>query len=253
VAGLVLTTGSIPLQGVVGLSPSLDTLGLLAATTADLYTAWAAVFAGPRELNRAVHEHATAEAGPRLLVWHPCQLGRLDEAMSAALVGAASRLAAAGGRMTPLTRGAEIVGLADDHATVMAYEAACERRAELDRADELSEPLVELLRRGERLSGAEYGSARRRIEASRTVIAALLADHDAVLGPAALGPAPEGLGATGTPVLSRPWQALGLPVVTIPGLKDRHGLPLGLQLIGRRNSEERLLRLSMWIERVLTS
>lgn len=254
VAGLVFTTGSVSSEGVVGLSPSFDTLGLLAATTGDLYTAWAAAFAGVPELERAVGTNRAAGtvAGHRLLLWHPLHLGGLDASMSAALVQAGSCLARAGARIRPLELDEQIARLADDHATVMAYEAARERRAELERATELSEPLAELLRRGSQLSGRDYESAQRRIYAARSVVGDLLAYHDAILGPAALGPAPEGLATTGTPILSRPWQALGLPVVTIPGLIDQHGLPLGLQLIGRHYDEEHLLRVATSIERHLS-
>ena len=65
-----------------------------------------------------------------------------------------------------------------------------------------------------------------------------------IVGPAALGPAPEGLSATGSPILSRPWQALGLPVVTVPGVRSAAGLPLGIQVIGRPGSEGDLFRVA---------
>ena len=76
----------------------------------------------------------------------------------------------------------------------------------------------------------------------------MLDSHDFVLGPAALGAAPPGLEATGTPILSRPWQAMGLPVVTIPGHRDKSGLPLGLQLIGKPGHEQALLAAAAWLE-----
>ncbi|MFA3835317.1 hypothetical protein [Streptomyces aureus] len=58
------------------------------------------------------------------------------------------------------------------------------------------------------------GSLRHR---ARTETLSLLTDADAVLGPAAPGAAPKGLTATGSPALSRPWQLLGLPALTVPG------------------------------------
>jgi Asp-tRNA(Asn)/Glu-tRNA(Gln) amidotransferase A subunit family amidase len=254
VAGLVLTTGTVPADGITGLSPSLDTVGLLAATVGDLRTAWAATLAGEPALRRALQARAItgASAAPRVLLWHPRGLGDVDPAMQDALELAAGRLGAAGAKMTPLDWDGPIGALVDDHATVMAYEAARERSAELDRAEELSEPLAELLRRGAATPHADYHTARQQITQAGRYAAALLDRHDAVLGPAALGPAPEGLTATGSPVLSRPWQALGLPVVTVPGLRNRQGLPLGLQLIGRRNDEERLLALAAVLEQRIT-
>ena len=79
----------------------------------------------------------------------------------------------------------------------------------------------------------------------------LLTDVDAVLGPAAPGPAPSGLAATGSPVLSRPWQLLGLPTVTVPGHRDGPGMPVGLQLIGHPDRLERLFSLGHAIERAI--
>jgi Asp-tRNA(Asn)/Glu-tRNA(Gln) amidotransferase A subunit family amidase len=76
----------------------------------------------------------------------------------------------------------------------------------------------------------------------------VLTGNDAIIGPAAPGSAPAGLDATGDPVLSRAWQALGLPVVTVPGLRDQQGLPLGIQVIGAPRAEAELLRVAGWIQ-----
>ncbi|NUU25685.1 MAG: amidase, partial [Streptomycetaceae bacterium] len=60
----------------------------------------------------------------------------------------------------------------------------------------------------------------------------------------------HGLGATGSPVLSRPWQLLGLPVVTVPVATAPGGLPLGVQLVGRPDAVPELFRAARWIEGV---
>jgi Asp-tRNA(Asn)/Glu-tRNA(Gln) amidotransferase A subunit family amidase len=249
VAGLVLTTGTVATDGVVGLSPSLDSLGLLTATVADLRTAWAATLGGEDALRRALA--ATGSDGgpnPRVLLWRPDGFGDLDPAMDDALDRAASRLTAAGAVIAELDPGDLLTRLADDHATIMAYEAARERRVERARSDRLSEPLAALLTQGAALPDEEFRAARERVRRAVPVVQGWLAEHDAVLGPAALGPAPAGIAATGTPILSRPWQALGLPAVTVPGMRDPRGLPLGVQLIGHRNDEEHLLAVASAVE-----
>lgn len=246
VAGLVLTTGAVATDGVVGLSPSLDAVGLLAAHARDLRVAWAAGFGDDPALRRALDP---GDPGPpRILLWTP---SGLDPAMDAALGSAARLLAAAGATLTPLALDDAIAALTVDHATVMAYEAARERAVELRDADALSAPLAALLRDGVATDRADYEAARQRIAECARMVATLLTEHDAVLGPAALGAAPLGLAATGSPVLSRPWQALGLPAVAVPGLRDGAGMPLGLQLIGPRHGEEHLLALAVDLERRL--
>lgn len=252
VAGLVLTTGAVATDGVVGLSPSLDSVGLLAAGAADLRTAWAALHGNLPALRRALAPIDTTDnATPRILLWRPCGPDPVDPAMDDALDRAARLLSAGGATLTRLDMDQVIAALTADHATVMAYEAARERVDELRSADALSAPLAALLRDGAAMSRVDYEAARRRIAAAAAVVAALLDHHDAVLGPAALGPAPAGIAATGSPVLSRPWQALGLPALAVPGLRDAAGMPLGVQLIGRRNDEEHLLALAIDLERRL--
>jgi Asp-tRNA(Asn)/Glu-tRNA(Gln) amidotransferase A subunit family amidase len=49
--------------------------------------------------------------------------------------------------------------------------------------------------------------------------------------------------------MSIAWQLTGLPAVAVPGLRDRAGLPLGLQTIAL--DEETALRTGAWIERQL--
>ena len=70
---------------------------------------------------------------------------------------------------------------------------------------------------------------------------------DAILAPAAAGPAPEGLGSTGSPIFNGLWTLCGVPAVTIPVLEASNGLPMGAQLIGRRGDDGRLLRTARWL------
>ena len=75
--------------------------------------------------------------------------------------------------------------------------------------------------------------------------------YDAILTPPALGTAPKGLGATGDPVFCVLWTLLGMPAVTLPLMRGANGLPLGVQMVGRRNFDARLLRTARWLEKKL--
>jgi Asp-tRNA(Asn)/Glu-tRNA(Gln) amidotransferase A subunit family amidase len=59
--------------------------------------------------------------------------------------------------------------------------------------------------------------------------------------PAALGPAPEGIGATGDPAMNLPWTTVGFPSLTLPAAKAVNGLPLGVQLVANYEEDELLL------------
>lgn len=241
VASLVLSHGRFPMDGVVGLSPSLDSHGVFAAGVDDLALAWSMLSGEPRP----------AQGPPRLLVWTAGPLGVVHPAMAEALAAARTRLAEAGAVVDDFGEEDLVAALATAHPVVMAYEAARERAAELAVADRLSEQFAGLLRTGAATTDDEYRAARTVIADAAPRIAGLLAGYDAVLGPAAPGPAPTGLTATGDPVLSRPWQALGLPAVGVPGARDAAGLPLGLQLVGPARGEAGLLATGCWVAEAL--
>lgn len=70
---------------------------------------------------------------------------------------------------------------------------------------------------------------------------------DAILCPAAPGPAPEGLEFTGSAIFNGLWTLAGVPAVTLPLFWSDSGLPMGLQLVGRRGDDARLLRTARWL------
>ena len=65
---------------------------------------------------------------------------------------------------------------------------------------------------------------------------------DIFISPAAIGPAPEGLKSTGDPVMNLPWTNAGLPVITVPSGQTSEGLPFGLQLAAKHETDEKLLK-----------
>jgi Asp-tRNA(Asn)/Glu-tRNA(Gln) amidotransferase A subunit family amidase len=207
VAGFVAPVGSWPTTGIAGLSHSLDSVGLITPSVADLRLVHG-VLSGPQE------RPMPYECRPRLRVWTGSELGDVDASMRAAVARAAEAEEA---DADDLGWAARTPGLVDAHTTIMAYEAARALAEEGRHPDRLSAALGELLALGRRITESDYRSALSTAARARADILTVLTDADALLGPAALGPAPHGLAATGTPVLSRPWQLLGLPVVTVPG------------------------------------
>lgn len=245
VAGFVAPVGSWPTTGINGLSHSLDSPGLLTPTVADLRLVHAVVFG----TSLAPPPPGTPDR-PRLRVWAATELGDVEKPMRAAVTQAAGA-ARAEGAETGVLDSAGTPGLVEAHTTVMAFESARALAAEAEQPEQLSEQLRELLDRGRRTTVEAYRDALAVAARGRADILATLTETDAILGPAALGPAPRGLAATGTPVLSRPWQLLGFPVLTVPGYTDADGMPLGLQLIGHPHRVDRLFEIGEWIERLV--
>ena len=80
-----------------------------------------------------------------------------------------------------------------------------------------------------------------------------MADTDAILTPSAPGAAPHGLGATGDPVFNRLWTLVGPPCINVPGIIDSHGLPLGVQIVGRFGRDRTALEAALFLERALST
>lgn len=241
VAALVLTRGLLPTTGITGLAHSLDSHGYYAAEVRDLACAWAA-------LNGVPDPAAEPARPPRVAFWTAAPLDAVQPAMADAVAALRVRLRADGATVTDFAAEQAVADTTAAHRVVMAYEAARTRTTELARADALSAPLAELLRTGAATDPRNYEEARGIVDRTRRAVLDLFTGYDAVVGPAAPGPAPAGLAATGDPVLSRAWQALGLPVVTVPGLRTPDGLPLGVQVIGPPRAEAALLRTAAWIQ-----
>jgi Asp-tRNA(Asn)/Glu-tRNA(Gln) amidotransferase A subunit family amidase len=139
----------------------------------------------------------------------------------------------------------------DWHRTIME----CEMAANLEPLwlagrDKLSEKLRSLLERGRETKALDYQRALRRIAPTVESLDELFEQrYDAILTPSALGTAPKGLGSTGDPVFCSIWTLLGMPAITLPLMQGQNGLPLGVQLVGRKGYDARLLRTARWLEK----
>ena len=114
----------------------------------------------------------------------------------------------------------------------------------------LSDGMTERLKAGARIAAQDYIRAVNMREPTYQSIETLLSQYSALLTPASLGTAPKGLGSTGDPVMNGVWTFLGVPAVTLP-LLEADGLPIGVQLIGARRDDGRLLRTARWLARHL--
>ncbi len=245
-AAYVPTHGEIPTAGIKGLSASLDTIGYLARTVADLALIDSVIRDLPPSCRMPI-------APPRrIFLWDAQQISELKPEMRAALTQASHDLTTAGARLAQLPEDLDIPGLIEAHSTVMAREAAEALREEHHhRPDKLSTPLIELIERGKSTSATSYHAALSLASYQRQRLHALLDSGDLILAPAAPGVAPLGLHSTGSPTFSRPWQLLGMPAVVIPGYRTRTGLPLGIQVIGLPGTDQHLLTAAQWIEDVI--
>ena len=83
----------------------------------------------------------------------------------------------------------------------------------------------------------------------RARIEEVFGDYDALVTLAAPGEAPLGHSSTGNAIFSAIWTMLGVPAISLPLLAGVNGLPIGVQLIGARDADARLLSISRELAR----
>jgi Asp-tRNA(Asn)/Glu-tRNA(Gln) amidotransferase A subunit family amidase len=110
--------------------------------------------------------------------------------------------------------------------------------------DDRTKALVE---RGRSITSLDYLKAKRAIEPIAAGFDEVFDRHDAIITPASLGPAPQGLDSTGDSVMNALWSYLGMPAISLPLLQSETGLPIGVQLVGARMDDARLLRSANWL------
>ena len=240
-AGLRPTHGRIPLDGVWPLSPSFDTVGPMARDIATI----SAAMAGTGLLGAS----ALAGAGEyRLVAAHGwADAVELDETVAAGwrTVGAALPDAAL------IAADAFIwAGL-----TVLYAESAASNEAQLTlHPDTMGEDIRELMTGGARIPAVDYLRAQRSREGLRAAIDSALdaAAADALLLPTTaivapvIGSDPIGFRDALT-VFTRPFGVTGHPVAALPA--PTNGLPVGMQLVGRRGDDERVLSIAADLEK----
>ena len=242
--GYKATRGLLSLDGMMPLSGSLDTLGGFARTPDDLLL-FQSVLAGVRDSTPKLPRR------PRIAVVVPPGRMPLDPAQSQALEQAASKLAAQAQIERLELPSVCARGFAAQEVVMSADSARHYEREWQEQRSLLGESFRRHLEIGRGHSPARLAEARTIRAWIIDAIDRVLIDFDAVLAPSAAGEAPKGLSWTGDPEYQRLWTFADTPCVSLPTGLGPNGLPLAVQLVGRRNSDRLLLALSDWAYRLL--
>jgi Asp-tRNA(Asn)/Glu-tRNA(Gln) amidotransferase A subunit family amidase len=141
------------------------------------------------------------------------------------------------------------------HRTVQEAEMAANLEHEWQRGRErMSEVLRSQIERGREARALDYQRAMNSVQPMVEAFQELFEQrYDAILTPCAPGPAPRGLASTGDPAFCTLWTLCGMPAVSLPLLQSKDGLPLGVQLVGPRLGDARLLRTARWLASLIAT
>jgi Asp-tRNA(Asn)/Glu-tRNA(Gln) amidotransferase A subunit family amidase len=255
VLGFKPTHGLIPRHGMLTLSRTLDHVGLFARTVADVallagqLVGYDEVDPDTRPRARIPFAEVAAEEPPlppMLAFVKTPHWERADKETKEAFGELIEHL---GNRVEEVELFPSAAEAWQWHRTIMEAEMAANLEREWDKGhDRLSESLRAQLERGREVRALDYQRAVAWIPRIYESFAELFyLRFDAILTPAAPGTAPKGLTSTGDPSFCTLWTLCGMPAVSLPLLQGANGLPLGVQLVGPRDGDARLLRTARWL------
>lgn len=253
------TLGLIPRNGVLLQSHTLDTVGVYGRSLDDLALITDSLsIADPDDPqsyrgSRGSIAAALAQPSPpsprfafvETPAWELADAGARD-----AITDVANTLGGACVKETPPAPFDKIIDL---HGAVFAAENAHYYGNHLmERPELMSDRIRARMTETWDIPARDYIAALNEREVIYHSIEALLDRYDAILCLSAAGPAPHGFETTGTPAFNSPWTYLGVPCVSLPRLTV-DGLPLGVQLVGARGAEGKLMRTARWLDEFLIS
>ena len=134
---------------------------------------------------------------------------------------------------------------------VCGYELRWPLKPYRDRGpDSLGNDIRNRLEVWEKLTREDYRRALTRREDMCRKLACLTDVGEALITLPATGAAPHGLSRTGDPIFAVPSSILGAPAINLP-LLEIDAVPLGVQLIGYRDGDARLMGIANWMMRTL--
>ena len=242
------TYGEHRLHGVMEASGSLDTLGILARSVEDV-ALWRDVLLGvPPEPIPAIDQP------PRIGLCRTYNWEQVGPATRRLVEDAADVLARRGAPVAEVTLPRDFARLNEAHRWISGFEFARTFTYEIAHHwDQISETLrTGRLADGLACSFERYREMQELAERCRREFEIVWDDHDLLLTPAAVGEAPVGFAAFAGAPFYMLWTILHVPAITLPVFTGENGMPIGLQLIGRRHQDRQLFAHARWAWRELT-
>jgi aspartyl-tRNA(Asn)/glutamyl-tRNA(Gln) amidotransferase subunit A len=256
VVGFKPSYDAVPRDGALDLAPTLDHLGPLGARVSDC----ARLFAAMLGMDRIPDWQWGGLQGVRLARLRGYFEEPLDAAVESALTQAVAALRKAGASVEDLA----LPGIAD--AAAIQFHTICAEasatHADILDSRGLGEDVRARLAIGRFLPGFWYVKAQRMRSALVRSMETAFAKVDFWVAPTLRTPPPP-VGATEVSIgniqyplhtaltqLTMPFNLSGLPAISIPWGTSKEGIPLAVQLVGRRGSDWSLLALADVLEQL---
>jgi Asp-tRNA(Asn)/Glu-tRNA(Gln) amidotransferase A subunit family amidase len=243
VIGYKPTFGAFNRAGLKFAAESLDTIGLMVRSIDDVELITSVLLGGKPGSSVAL------DAAPKIGLCRTPLWDTAEPETKHAVEDAAARLAQAGAQLREVALPEDFAGLrAAARETINNYERSKSMAAEwASHRDLISAKLRRCIELGMEMPYQDYLAAIRLGESCRARLGAVLEGFDLLLAPCVKGEAPAGLDSTGDPSFQAIWTILHVPTMSLPTHRGPSGLPVGIQLIGRRHGDQRLFACAKWV------
>lgn len=254
VYGFKPTRGIISRRGMLATSGTLDQVGLFARDPGDMALLVDVIkgydcadtlsYLAPRP--RMLEGYLSEVPIEPNFVW--IDMPYADRYTDTAREGFEELLEVMGGRVERVPAPQSFSALLECHRIISEYELyRCLEEPWEKRRELLSDTLVTAMTDATAHTDESYREALEILEASNDWFREFFNDYDAILTPSALGEAPAAQAGTGDPVCCTLWTLCGLPCINLPLLTGDNDMPIGVQLVGAANEDDRLLRTTRWL------
>ena len=249
VVGYRPTYGVMNCVGIKPNSPSFDSLGLFARQVADCSLLYDVLQEQTYEPLTTPH-HALRIGFCRTPFWD-----KMQPEAAAIIERVIVQLSANGAIIEDVTVPEELLIASALHRTISSYELSRALGTERHQHYGLLSATIRegKIAEGMRVTGQDYARAQQVLEVTRARASSAWVDFDILIAPSASGIAPLGLSSTGASEFCTLWTALHGPTLSLPLPERDEGMPLGIQLIGKRGMDRQLFAAGLWIEQVLCS
>jgi len=218
------------------LRPTLDTIGLLARSVADLACLHGVLNGSTGTLLQ------TDVRKLRIGVCHTNNWQHAQPETVDAMVDAEKRLAATGATLRQAELSGAFDGIEDTFGVISSVEASRALAEEArEHRDKLNFWIRDALAAAERHTPARFDQAQRHAIECQAALAKLFESCDVLLTPSTGGEAPADLVSVTSSAFNRTWTLMHVPCVTIPAYHGPNGMPVGVQIIGPIGSDARTL------------
>ncbi len=238
VFGFKPSFGRMSAQGVIPFSPRVDQMGYFAPDMKGILRA-APVMCDRWNVVSPPAQHSLVLGVPQ-----GEYMAQADAAVLAFFEAQCARLTQLGHKIVPCDPFPDILRINAIHRTLNAVDLAKVHAVWFSEYEALYSPQTRaLILEGQTAddTGADQSIANLRARMDGMMESLGI---DLWLAPATTTPAPEGLSATGSPLMNLPFTHAGIPTLAVPSGKTASGLPLGLQLGGRFGRDEDFLALA---------